>query len=245
MAEADIMLASIKITAEGVEVIDVVDAKYTKLGATMAKGTKRAEGKEKALKNLNQQLKKNTKSTMDQSVKNIEFLAVTEAATSGLNQLVSSQYKRIDSQLASGKITEEEAEQERKVWKAREEVNASLEKWIALIRLAKVAQIMATAAMGLMTKVTKANTKAVMKNTAAMLKNPWVLITVLVIALTVWLVKLANEGKLLADQFEWLTKKTERLNDSLMGFLNLVEDLVGLEFTESSWFDALTYEGSA
>ena len=244
MAEADIMLAAIKVDVEGTHEVEILDGKFENLSKTFRNSKQPIGDVTKEQKKLEEQLNRTKKSTMDQSVKNIEFLAVTEAATSGLNQLVSSQYKRIDSQLASGEITMEEAEKERLVWKAREEVNASLEKWIALIRLAKVAQIMSTAAIGLATKATNLNTKAVMKNTVAMMKNPWVLITVLVITLVVWIVKLANEGKLLADQFDWLTEKTKGLNDSLMGCLELVEDLVGLNFTESSWFDALTYEGS-
>jgi hypothetical protein len=241
MAESDIQLASFRIRAEGVEVIDVIDTKYTKLGATMAKGQKRAEGKKKAMENLQKQLDKNSKSTTANSVKNIEFLAVTEAVTSASNQLVSSQYKRIDAELAAGEITEEQAAKERQRWKAREKFNASLEKWIALIRLAKVAQIAMTAARAMSTSVTKANTKAVLANTAAMLRNPWVLLTITLMAVVLWVVKLAEEGKMLTKQFDALDKRTRSLNDSLMGFLELIEDVVNVEFTESDWFQALTY----
>ena len=245
MAESDIMLTSLRFTAEGIEILDVVDTKYTKLGATMAKGSKRAEGQREAMEKLQKVSEKSAKSTTANSVKNIEFLAVTEAVTSASNQLVSAQYKRIDAELAAGEITEEQATAERTRWKAREKFNASLEKWIALIRLAKVAQIAYTGAMAMATTVTKANTKAVLANTAAMLKNPWVILAVTILALIIYMQQLAEEGKALTKQFDWLEKKTRGLNDSLMGFLEVIEDILGLEFTESSWFDALTYEGSA
>ena len=244
MAETDIMLTALRFTADGIEILDVVDTKYTKLGATMAKGSERAEGQAEAMERLQKVSEKSAKSTTANSVKNIEFLAVTEAVTSAANQLVSSQYKRIDAELAAGEITEEQAAKERQRWKARETFNASLEKWIALIRLAKVAQIGYTAAIAASTTVTKANTKAVIANTAALLKNPYVILAITIMALVIWLAKLAEEGKVLAKQFDWLAEKTQGLNDSLMGFLELVEDIIGVEFTESSWFDALTYEGS-
>ena len=131
MAESDIMLAAIKVDVEGTHEVEILDGKFENLSKTFRNSKQPIGDVTKEQKKLEEQLNRTKKSTMDQSVKNIEFLAVTEAATSGLNQLVSSQYKRIDSQLASGEITEEEAEKERKVWKAREDVNASLEQWIA------------------------------------------------------------------------------------------------------------------
>lgn len=244
MAEEDIMLAAIKTNVEGIHEVEILDKNFKSLSQTFRNSKQPIEDVTQAQKDLETQLNKSKKSTIDNSVKNIEFLAVTEAVTSASNQLVSSQYKRIDAELAAGEITEEQAAKERQRWKSREKFNASLEKWIALIRLAKVAQIGFTAATALATKATKANTKAVIANTAALLKNPYILIAFAVIMLVVWLVKLAEEGKGVAKQFEWLEKKTRGLNDSLMGFFELIEDIVNIEFTESSWFEALTYEGS-
>ena len=242
--DKSIMLAAIKVDVEGTHEVEVLDTKFESLSKTFRNSKEPVEGATQVQKNLEKQLNRTKKSTTENAVKNIEFLAVTEAVTSAANQLVSSQYKRIDAELAAGEITEEQAAKERQRWKARETFNASLEKWIALIRLAKVAQIGYTAAIAASTTVTKANTKAVIANTAALLKNPYVILAVVIMALVIWIGKLAEEGKLLSKQFDWLAEKTQGLNDSLMGFLELIEDIIGVEFTESSWFDALTYEGS-
>ena len=50
MAEADVMLAVIKVDVQGVQEVEVLDRKYTSLGSTMQKGQKRAEGAKDAQK---------------------------------------------------------------------------------------------------------------------------------------------------------------------------------------------------
>ena len=202
MAEEDLQLSVLKLTADGVEVIDVVDAKFTKLGSTMAKGKARAEGSEKALKELQKQMEKNTKTTTDNSVKNIESLMVLEAATSGINQLISARYKEIDAQLASGEITQEEAEELRKSVKQQERYSSTLERTIGILRLVKVAQFAAAAAVNLYTAATLKNTKAVLINTAAMLANPFVLVTVGLLSLAVMLKGASQEFGIFSDQME-------------------------------------------
>ena len=245
MAEADVMLAVIKVDVEGVQEVEVLDAKYTSLGSTFQKGQQRAEGAKEAQKKLTKSIEEGGNATTKANVQTITNLALMEAATSGLNQGISAQYKSIDAKLAAGKITEEEAEKQRKAWKERERHTARLETAIAVMRLLTVAKALGTAVTNALTASTNANTVAVQSNTRAMLANPWVRIVIIAALLAMAIVKLNKELGLFGNQFDWLEKKTKGLNDSLMGFLNLVEDLVNIEFTESSWFDALTYEGSA
>ena len=139
------MLSVIKIKADGIQIIDVVDTKYEKLGTTMAKGKKRTEGHAKAMKDLQTISDKNAKSTMNDNVQTIAKLQVMEAATSGLNQLISAQYKRIDADLAAGEITAEEADERRKAIKQQEKYTGILESAIAISRLYTVAQVIGAA----------------------------------------------------------------------------------------------------
>ena len=107
MAEADVMLAVIKVDVQGVQEVEVLDRKYTSLGSTMQKGQKRAEGAKDAQKKLTTAIKEGGDQQTKANVQTIANLALMEAATSGLNQLISAQYKRIDADLASGKISAE------------------------------------------------------------------------------------------------------------------------------------------
>ena len=59
------MLSVIKIKADGIQIIDVVDTKYEKLGTTMAKGKKRTEGHAKAMQDLKTISEKNKVIEMD------------------------------------------------------------------------------------------------------------------------------------------------------------------------------------
>ena len=115
MAEEDVMLVAIKMDASGaIKDTEVLDKKFTCLGATFQKGQKRAEGAAQAQAKLDTSIKKTTKSTVEANVSSLSKLAAMEALTSASNQLISAQYKRIDAALAEGKISAEEAEIQRK-----------------------------------------------------------------------------------------------------------------------------------
>lgn len=208
MAESDMMLSVIKITADGIQIIDVVDTKYEKLGTTMAKGKKRTEGHAKAMQDLKTISEKNAKSTMNDNVQTIAKLQVMEAATSGLNQLISAQYKRIDADLASGKITAEEAEERRKAIKQQEKYTGILESAIAISRLYTVAQVVGAAVTAKLTTATNANTAAVAANNAVVKASPW--FKFLTIGLAIIGVLMAMEAK-----FNGVTRGIQRLNKEL------------------------------
>jgi hypothetical protein len=239
MAEEDVLLLSARMTAEGFEVLEVIDAKYEKLGKTFAKGKKRAEGTEEALGKLNKQIEKNTKTTENSSVKNIESLMIMEAATSGLNQLISARYKDIDAQFASGEITQEEAEELRKAVKQQEKYSSSLERTIGILRLVKVAQFAAVAAMNLYTAATWKNTKAVATNTLVMLANPWVLATLALVNLGLALKVASKEFGFLSDQMEALGETFKPVTESIESMVEALDSIIGTDIANNKIFEAL------
>jgi len=208
MAESDMMLSVIKIKADGIQIIDVVDTKYEKLGTTMAKGKKRTEGHAKAMKDLQTISDKNAKSTMNDNVQTIAKLQVMEAATSGLNQLISAQYKRIDADLAAGEITAEEADERRKAIKQQEKYTGILESAIAISRLYTVAQVIGAAVTAKFTTATNVNTKAVAANNAVLAMNPYVRFAM--IAMTVVAALALMELK-----FDGVTRAIERTKKAI------------------------------
>lgn len=215
------MLSVIKIKADGIEVLDVVDTKYKNLGSTMAKGKTRTEGHAKAMQDLQTISEKNARSTMNDNVQTIAKLQVMEAATSGLNQLISAQYKRIDADLASGKITAEEAEERRKAIKQQEKYTGILESAIAISRLYTVAQVIGTAVMTKATAATNLNTKAVVANNAALAMNPYVRFAI--IAMTVVAALAAMELKFngVSRAIEGVRKQIEKVTDAFATFRDM------------------------
>jgi hypothetical protein len=184
MAENSVMLVAIEMDARGaIQSTQVLDSKFTSLGATLQKGQQRMEGAEKAQNKLNSSIQQGSKNTIEGNVALIGRLAAFEALTSGLNQLISAQYKRIDADLAAGKISAEEAEKERKRVKQYEKITGSLETLIAISRLYTVAEMIATAVKIKLTAATEANTAAVVKNNAALAMNPWVAFAVTLAAI--------------------------------------------------------------
>jgi hypothetical protein len=219
MADAETfkMLAVIESDAKGaIKDAEVLDAKYTSLGASFQKGQKRGEGAKEAQDKLNKSIQQGSKNTTEANVGLIKNLALMEAATSGLNQLVSAQYKRIDAQLAAGDITEEEAEKERKVWKEREKVTGGLETLIAVLRLATVAQAIYTAATNVTTASIKAQTIAVLTLNGALLANPIVQVVVGAAALAAMLL-------FLESRLQLVTKGVEAANEAFKQLIEFVE----------------------
>ena len=242
MAEEDVALLAVRIKADGIEVLDVVDSKYKNLGSTMAKGKKRAEGNAEAMEKLRKISEKSAKSTQNNSVKNIESLMIMEAATSATNQLISARYKEIDSKLASGEITDEEAEKLRKEVKQQEKYSSALEKTIAMLRFYKVAQYAAAAAQTVFTKATQGGTAAIKLQTAAMLKNPFIRFAVLVIGLTYTIAKLNREFGFLSDQLLALDRKLDPITRKFEAILDAIETITGFDIQNNKIFEAFLVE---
>jgi len=209
MAEADKMLIAVEFDAGGaIKDATVLDTKFNKLGDTLRKGEKRAEGAANAQKKLDDAITRTTKSTVDANVQTLANLAVLEAATSGINQGISAQYKMIDAKLAAGDITEEEAEKERKVWKEREKGTAVLESIIAASRLYTVAKVFGAAVTAKLTAVTNANTKAVVANNAALAMNPYVKFAIIAMSVVAALA-------LMELKFDGVTRAIERTKKAI------------------------------
>ena len=219
MAERDVMLVAIEMDASGaIKSTEVLDTKFDKLGNTLRKGKKRAEGAAAAQKKLDKSIQGTTKSTTDNNVATIAKLQVMEAATSGLNQLISAQYKRIDADLAAGKITAEEAEELRKKVKQHEKLTGILETGIAMARLYTVAQVIGTAVMHKSTAATELNTKAVAKNNAVVATNPWIAIAVGLASVIAMLYIFERETGKITDGVRALNKE---LKDLVQFFVEL------------------------
>ena len=242
MAEEDVALLAVKIKADGIEVLDVVDSKYKNLGTTLAKGKARTEGAAEAMEKLRKISEKSAKSTQNNSVKNIESLMIMEAATSGINQLISARYKDIDAQLASGEITQEEAEELRKSVKQQERYSSSLEKTIAVMRLYKVAQFAAAAAVNVYTAATMKNTKAILLNTAALLANPFVLFAMTLVSVGLILKGVSKEFGFLSDQMEALGRVMKPVTDGFESFVEIIDAIVGTDIQNNRLFEAIITE---
>ena len=155
MAERDIMSVQIAFDADGaIKKAKVLDTNFKSLGASMAKGAERTKGLEDAQRKLEGALGKTGDTTVKNNVAFIGKLAAFEAITSATNQLISAQYKRIDADLAAGKITQEEAEQLRKNVKQYEKYTGLLETGIALARFGTVIQMAYNAALAMTAKNT-------------------------------------------------------------------------------------------
>jgi hypothetical protein len=241
MAEEDVALAAIRIKADGIEVIDVVDTKYTKLGATMQKGKARTEGHAEAMDKLRAASEKSAKSTQNNSVKNIESLMIMEAATSATNQLISARYKEIDSKLASGEITDEEAEKMRKEVKQQEKYSSALEKTIAMLRFYKVAQYAAAAAQTVFTKATQGGTTAI-KLPAAMMKHPFFRFAAVVIGLALALAYAGREIQSFNDQLKELDRKLQPVTSKFEALINGIETITGFDIQNNRIFEAFLVE---
>ena len=219
MAERDVMSVAIVFDADGaIKKAQVLDTKFESLGASMQKGKARTEGLADAQKKLDTAMQKTTTSTVESNVASISKLAAMEAATSGLNQLISAQYKRIDADLAAGKISAEEAEQRRKAIKQQEKYTGMLETVIAVARLATVGQMIYNAVIAQGTVATKANTKAVKTNTAALMANPWVAIAVALVSVIAMLVIFDRETGKVTDSIKYLN---EGLRETVKWFIEL------------------------
>ena len=226
MAERDVMLVGIEFEADGaIKTATVLDTKFDKLGNTMRKGEERSEGLVDAQTKLDDSIKKSTKSTVESNVATISKLAAMEAATSGLNQLISAQYKRIDADLAAGKISAEEAEERRKAIKQQEKYTGLLESVIAVARLATVGQMIYNAVIAQGTVATNANTAALNANRMAMMLNPWTAIAVVLVSVIAYVSVMSGEFKKLTDITKPLVHIFQSLGDRLNDVFNAINNL--------------------
>jgi len=237
MAEADKMLIAVEFDASGaIKDATVLDTKFDKLGNTLRKGEKRTEGLANAQTKLDKSIKRSTKSTVEGNVAMIGKLQAFEAATSGLNQLISAQYKRIDAALAEGKIDAEEAERQRKKIKQQEKYTGMLETGIAIGRLYTVGQMVMAAATASATAATNANTTSVKANTVALLANPWTILAIAIAAVVVMMadfwVKSGGVRRMIEDINDAVDAAAEKWNafgDSINGAMSWLVNPTGLD----------------
>tara|TARA_R110002020_G_scaffold199823_2_gene401780 strand:+ start:442 stop:1236 length:795 start_codon:yes stop_codon:yes gene_type:complete len=228
MADAETykMMAVIEMDAKGaIKDTQVLDANFTSLGNTMQKGKARAEGAKEAQDKLNDSIKRGGKSTTEANVQTIKSLALMEAATSGLNQFISAKYKRIDADLAAGKISQEEAEAQRNAIKQQEKYTGMLEQGIAIARLATVAQALYAAANWNTVASLKASTIAVLTLNGALYANPLMWVVGAVVIMLGFLIALELK-------FGLVTKAVETSSAAFEAFGNWVngarDSIVGL-----------------
>ena len=233
MAEEDVMLVAIRMDAKGaIKDADVLDTKFDKLGNTLRKGKARTEGMEQAQKKLNESIKQSTDTTVKSNVAFIGKLAAFEAITSATNQLISAQYKRIDADLAAGKISQEEAEELRKNVKQYEKYTGLLETGIALARFGTVIQMAYNAALAMTAKNTD---KATLSTTAfnfALKQNPIILIISSIVLLLGYMIamekifgKTTKTIDAVTESFRKLHEMWSRVLELANPFDNIIESV--------------------
>jgi len=222
MADRDVMLVAIEMDASGaIKSTEVLDKKFTSLGATFQKGQKRAEGAARAQAKLDTSIKKTTKSTVEANVSSLSKLAAMEALTSASNQLISAQYKRIDAALAEGKISAEEAEKQRKNIKQYEKYTGSLETVIALARFATVIQMGYNAVLGMTAKNTDRATLSTRAFNFALKQNPIVLIITSIILLIAYMAAMEKIFGKTTKTIDAVTDSFKRLKEMWSSLLEL------------------------
>ena len=227
MAESDKMLIAVEFDANGaIKQAEILDTKFTKLGATLQKGKARTEGMTAAQDKLTNAQKRGVKSTTEQNVSSIAKLAALEATTSALNQGISARYKQIDADVASGKISAEEGERLRKKWKQYEKVTGSLEILIAAERLRTVGLMFMTAMSAKATAATNANTTATNRNTLALLKNPYVLLAMLLALVVIQLAVFWTKSGAVRRRLEDLGEIVDKVANSWNNFKDAVKGVI-------------------
>ena len=220
MAESDMMLIAIRMDAKGaITDTQILDKNFKSLSQSFRKGTQDTEKLTTVMAKKVKVTKQDKMATVNLNPAYLKSLAGMDALTSGLNQGISAQYKMIDAKLASGDIDEEEAERQRKIWKARERYTASLEMLIAVLRLGTVAHMVYTGIVGMTTTATTASTVAVKANTVAWYANPmfWA-IAGIVVGILAFVAVLA----MLMDNFKVLEKGIKAVNDQWAKFFDFI-----------------------
>jgi|9_EtaG_2_1085328.scaffolds.fasta_scaffold01227_6 hypothetical protein len=220
MAEEDMMLLAIKTDAKGaITDTQILDDKFKNLSTTFRKGTQETQKLNTVMAKQVKTTKDNQMATINLNTTYLKTLAGFEALTSAGNQYISAQYKKIDADLAAGKISAEEAEAERKAIKQKEKHTGRLEEMIAVARLLTVVHMVYTAVVGVMTTATTASTAAVTANSVAWYANPmfWAVagivggLTLLVLSLAALMVKF----KTLDTIMEGVNKQIDKFRDGV------------------------------
>jgi len=234
MAESDKMLIAVEFDANGaIKQAEILDTKFDKLGNTLRKGKARTEGMTAAQEKLTTAQQKGARSTTEQNVSSIAKLAALEATTSAINQGISARYKQIDADVASGKISAEEGERERKRIKQFEKYTGAMEIIIAAERFRTVGLMVMTSMSAKSTAATNANTAATNANTTALLKNPYVLIALAIAAVVLQLIIFWKQSgavrRRLEDVGEVLDKVTGKWNGLKDAVRGIIPDLASSE----------------
>jgi hypothetical protein len=233
MADEDVMLVAIRMDAKGaIKDTEVLDKKFTSLGSTFQKGQKRAEGAAQAQKKLDKSIKQSTDTTVKSNVAFIGKLAAFEAITSATNQLISAQYKRIDADLAAGKISQEEAEELRKNVKQYEKYTGLLETGIALARFGTVIQMAYNAALAMTAKNTDRATLSTTAFNFALKQNPIILIIssiVLLLGYMIAMEKIFGKTTKTIDAVTESFRKLREMWSSLLELANPFDNIIESE----------------
>jgi len=233
MAEEDVMLVAIRMDAKGaIKDTAVLDNKFQSLGKTFKNAKKPMDDITESQNKLDTAVKKTTGSTVEANVQSISTLAAMEALTSGMNQWISAKYKRIDADLAAGKISQEQAEAKRKEIKQQEKYTGMLEQSIAVIRLATVVQMVYRAVMGATTKTTDAATLSTRAFNFALKQNPIVLIITSLIILVAYMAAMERIFGKTSKTIDTVTDSFKKLRDMWSGLLQLAnpfDNLLGSE----------------
>ncbi len=227
MAESDKMLIAVEFDAKGaIKQTEILDTKFDKLGNTLRKGKARTEGMAAAQEKLTNAQNKGVKSTTEQNVQTIAKLAALEATTSAINQGISARYKQIDAALAEGKITEEEAERQRKNVKVYEKYTGAMEMVIAAERLRTVGLMVMAAWTTKSTAATNANTVATNRNTLALLKNPYVILAIAILAVVAAMADFWHKSGAIRRSLEDLGEAVDKVSTSWNNFKDAVSGAI-------------------
>lgn len=214
MAEEDVLLVAVRMDADGaISDTQILDTKFKNLSTTFRNSKKPIADVEKHQKKLNKAIKEGKKTTDDANVSNISAMLALEGLTSGMNQYISSQYKRIEADLAAGEISQEEAEAKRKEVKQQELYTSALEKYIAIARIVVATDALMTAMKMSNVRATIAQIKAHRVLNFVLRQNPLVkLIIVIGLAIAIYK-KFGDEIHRLKDGFVLFGKVIKEIVD--------------------------------
>ena len=202
MAEEDVLLVAVRMDAKGaIKDTELLDNKFKNLSTTFRNSKEPMVGAEQSQKKLNKALKEGQKAATDANVANISTMLALEGMTSGLNQFISSKYKRIEADLAAGKISQEEAEAQRKQVKQQELYTSTLEKYIAIGRIVAATDALMTAMKMSNVKATIAQIKANRTLNFVLSQNPLVKAIIVITAAVLIYKKFGDEIHRLKDGF--------------------------------------------
>ena len=230
MAEEDVMLVAIRMDAKGaIKDTAVLDNKFKSLGKTFKNSKKPMDNITASQNKLNKAVKDGQKSTTKDTISSIGKLQALEGLTSAINQGISAQYKRIDADLAAGKITAEEAEAKRKQVKQQEKWTGLMETGIAIARLHTVVMMVYNSVLANTTTGTNTATLSTKAFNAALKANPVVLIIssiVILIAYMAAVEKIFGKTTVTIDAVTDSFKRLREMWSSLLELANPFDNII-------------------